>query len=76
MIGIIGWIMSRLGWPRAAVLIGFVLSTPIERYLWISMSRYGFDWITNTGVIIIGILIVFIIIGAVIINRRGGAIES
>ena len=76
VIGIIGWIMSRLGWPRAAVLIGFVLSTPIERYLWISMSRYGFDWITNTGVIIIGMLIVFIIIGAVIINRRGGAIES
>lgn len=70
VIGLIGWVMSRLDWPRAAVLIGFVLATSVERYLWISMSRYGISWVTNIGVMIIGALIVFIIIGGVILARR------
>nr|WP_306798560.1 tripartite tricarboxylate transporter permease [Oceanobacillus saliphilus] len=69
-IGIIGWFMSRLGWSRAAVLIGFVLATPIERYLWISISRYGSGWLTNPGVIIIGILITLIVIGSIVMARR------
>ena len=69
-IGIIGWIMSRLEWSRAAVLIGFVLATSVERYLWISMSRFGFDWLTNPGVIIIGVLIIFIVIGGIIMARK------
>lgn len=76
VIGIIGWIMSRLEWSRAAVLIGFVLATSVERYLWISMSRYGFTWITNPGVIIIGILILAVIIGGIIFSRRGNAITG
>lgn len=69
-IGIIGWLMARLGWSRAAVLIGFVLSTPIERYLWISIERYGATWLTNPIVIITGILIVIIIISSIIMGRR------
>lgn len=70
VIGIIGWIMSRLEWSRAAVLIGFVLATPIERYLWISISRYEMTWITNPGVIIIGVIIAFILVGGTIFSRR------
>lgn len=70
VIGIIGWVMSRLEWSRAAVLIGFVLATSVERYLWISMSRFGFGWLTNPGVIIIGILIIFIVVGGIIMSRR------
>lgn len=70
VIGILGWIMERLNWPRSAVLIGFVLSTAIERYLWISMARYGFDWLTRPGVLVISVLIVFVIIGGIISIRR------
>jgi TctA family transporter len=76
VIGIIGWLMSRLGWSRAAVLIGFVLSTPIERYLWISMERYGVSWITNPLVIIIGIVILLIIVGSIIMSRREKKLEG
>src|SRR5699024_12884711 len=70
VIGIIGWIMSKLEWSRAAVLIGFVLATPVERYLWISISRYEYSWITNPGVIIIGVIIIFILVGGTIFSRR------
>jgi TctA family transporter len=43
--GIIGWIMKRMGWPRPPMILGFVLGGLIERYLWISVLRYDFDWL-------------------------------
>lgn len=68
-IGLLGWIMKRLDWPRAPLLIGFVLAPAAERYLWISMSRYGFSWLTNTGVVIIGIIIILILSSGTIIKK-------
>lgn len=65
-IGLLGWVMKRLDWPRAPLLIGFVLAPAAERYLWISMSRYGFSWLTNPGVVVIGILIILILSGGFI----------
>jgi TctA family transporter len=56
MIGMLGWLMKHLDWPRPPLIIGFVLSTAIERYLWISMSFHGFAWLTHPGVIIIGLI--------------------
>ena len=53
--GLLGWFMKHFNWPRPPLLIGFVLATATERYLWISMSRYGFQWLTFPGVIIIGV---------------------
>src|SRR3546814_436271 len=38
VIGVVGWIMKQAGWPRAPMLIGFVLSLVTERYLHLSMS--------------------------------------
>ncbi len=57
IIGLIGWLMKHLDWPRPPLLIGFVLAKSTERYLWISMSRYGYSWLISPGVIIIGIII-------------------
>ncbi|WP_066159993.1 tripartite tricarboxylate transporter permease [Halalkalibacter krulwichiae] len=70
VIGLLGWIMSRLDWPRAPMLIGFVLAASTERYLWISMTRYDLDWITRPGVIIIGLIILFVLVGGIIMNSR------
>ncbi len=36
--GAAGWIMKRLDWPRAPLLLGFVLGTIFERYMWISVN--------------------------------------
>jgi TctA family transporter len=55
-LGVVSWQMKRHEWPRPPLLVGFVLGTAAERYLWISMSRYGFTWLTRPGVIIIGIV--------------------
>jgi putative tricarboxylic transport membrane protein len=53
VLGSVGWIMKQAAWPRAPLLIGFVLSLVTERYLHLSMSRYGAEWLTFPGVLII-----------------------
>jgi len=33
------------------------LTKPTEQYLWLSLERYGFDWLWRPGVIVMGILL-------------------
>ena len=53
-LGLLGWLMKQLAWPRAPFLVGFVLTKPTEQYLWLSISRYGLEFkgeafnLTNT----------------------------
>jgi putative tricarboxylic transport membrane protein len=56
--GILGWVMKQYGWPRPAALIGYVLSNNLETYLFISVQRYGFEWLTRTGVIVLAVIII------------------
>ena len=58
LMGILGWIMKQYGWPRPAALIGYVLSDNLETYLFISVQRYGFEWLTRTGVIVLAAIII------------------
>jgi TctA family transporter len=43
--GLIGWVMKRLRWPRPPLILGFVLGGLVERYMFISVERYGADWL-------------------------------
>nr|WP_163500395.1 tripartite tricarboxylate transporter permease [Halomonas socia] len=58
VLGVIGWLMKNAGWPRAPVLVGFVLATPMEQYFWLTTQIHGFAWLTRPGVLIIASLIV------------------
>jgi TctA family transporter len=69
-VGAVGWIFVRLGIPRVPVLVGFVLGSSIERYLWISMSRFGTDWLALPQVWVIFALAVLLAVGSVALNRR------
>ncbi|HEY8417909.1 MAG TPA: tripartite tricarboxylate transporter permease [Limnochordales bacterium] len=60
-LGLLGWVLKQLDWPRPPFLIGAVLAEPAERYLWVSVSRYGWSWLTHPGVIIIGLLTLLMI---------------
>ena len=68
-LGYVGWVMRTLGIPRAPFLIGFVLSGNAERYLWISVSRYGWEWLWRPGVLAIGIVIMLVTTGAIRLRR-------
>jgi len=61
-LGLLGWLMKQLGWPRAPFLVGFVLTKPTEQYLWLSISRYDFEWLLRPGVIALGLLLLASII--------------
>jgi TctA family transporter len=56
-LGLLGWLMKQLGWPRAPLLVGFVLTKPTEQYLWLSISRYDFAWLWRPGVLAMGLLL-------------------
>jgi TctA family transporter len=75
-LGLLGWLMKQLGWPRAPFLVGFVLTKPTEQYLWLSISRYGAEWLLRPGVIVLGLLLITSIIWIVRGRRRGKNIPA
>jgi len=66
ILGAVGWIMKQAAWPRAPLLIGFVLSLVTERYLHLSMSRYDLEWLTFPGVLaILAMIVIALVMGLV-----------
>ncbi len=60
--GLLGFIMKRLRWPRPPLVLGFVLGGLVERYMFISVERYGAQWtydITEFPVVVIMFVITF-----------------
>ncbi len=53
-----GWAMKRAGWPRAPLLIGFVLADPMERHFWLTVKLHGWRWLTFPGVLAVASLMV------------------
>lgn len=72
LIGVFGWWMKSLGWPRPPVLIGFVLAASAERYLWISSARFGWQWLLDPLVLILGALTIALLVSG---RRVRGASE-
>jgi putative tricarboxylic transport membrane protein len=69
IIGIIAWLMKFYAWPRPAALIGFVLSAVLENYLFISIQRFGYTWVTRKGVLILALVIVFSVFAGAFFKR-------
>jgi TctA family transporter len=51
--GALGWIMKQLKWPRPPLILGFVLGDIFERYLFVSVERYGVEWLTRPVVVVL-----------------------
>src|SRR3954470_85859 len=61
--GLLGWIMKQFKWPRPPLILGVVLGDTIERYLFISVERYGIEWIYKRPVV--AVLLTMAVIGLV-----------
>ncbi len=59
LLSIFGYFMKMAEWPRPPLLIGFVLGEIAERYLWISITRYGAGWLLHPFVVVIGAFTIF-----------------
>ncbi|GGA38567.1 tripartite tricarboxylate transporter permease [Pelagibacterium lentulum] len=65
VIGVIGVLLKRFGWPRPAFLIGFVLATQAERYLYQAFQFYDWAFLTRPMVLaIMAITVVSVWLGA------------
>src|SRR6201991_4216221 len=60
--GLLGWIMKQFKWPRPPLILGVVLGDTIERYLFISVERYGVSWFARP---VVALLFIIAIIGLV-----------
>ncbi|MGH7828096.1 MAG: tripartite tricarboxylate transporter permease [Candidatus Binatia bacterium] len=57
LFGVLGYAMVLFHWARPPLILGLVLGALTERYLFISVQRYGAGWLTFPGVIVILLLI-------------------
>src|SRR5215468_588362 len=51
--GIVGWFMKDFGWPRPPLVLGLVIGSLFERYLFISTELYGLGWVLRPIVLVI-----------------------
>ncbi|MGO4916157.1 tripartite tricarboxylate transporter permease [Pseudogemmobacter sp. W21_MBD1_M6] len=55
-IGLLGILMKRFGWPRPALLIGYVLAPQAETFFYQALQFNGWEFLIRPGVLIIGAL--------------------
>ena len=71
--GVFGWVMKRQGWPRPPLILGVVLGDIVERYLFISVNRYEWTWISRPLVIAFFALAVIGLVGPLLRNLHAAA---
>jgi TctA family transporter len=54
--GVLGWGLKHFKWPRPPLVLGFILGGILERYMFISIQRYGTDWLLNPLVVVMFML--------------------
>jgi TctA family transporter len=57
--GILGWTMKQMKFPRPPLVLGIVLGEVVERYLFISIQRYGITWFSRPIVIVLFAMALF-----------------
>jgi TctA family transporter len=65
--------MVRFRWPRAPLVLGLVLGEIAERYLWISVARYGASWLGRPIVVVLLLITIGVIASTLIQQLRGRA---
>ena len=64
ILGSLGVYMKRFGWPRPALLIGYVLSTRVENEIYHTATIYGVEFLKRPIVMVLVVLTVFSIYAA------------
>jgi hypothetical protein len=49
--GVLGWALKHFKWPRPPLVLGFILGGMLERYMFISIQRFGWSWMTRPAVL-------------------------
>src|SRR3954465_430137 len=60
--GAVGYFMVLAGWPRAPLVLGLVLGKIAENYLYISVARYDWAWLTRPVVMVLILIAVAVVV--------------
>jgi len=60
--GAVGYLMVRCSWPRAPLVLGFVLGEIAETNFYISSTRYGLSWLYDPVVLVLMVLTVIFVV--------------
>jgi hypothetical protein len=73
--GVIAWGMKHFRWPRPPLVLGYILGGIIERYMFISIGRYGIDWLERPLVVILFAIAIISLLGPFLrdVRAHGGA---
>jgi TctA family transporter len=53
LFGVFAWITKHAKWPRPPLVLGFILGKILERYMFISIERYGTSWMLRPVVVVL-----------------------
>jgi TctA family transporter len=73
ILGLLGLIMRYAGWPRAPMVLGFVLGSIMETALHITLQKYTWDWVLrpiSAIILALALLTVFLSASGFIKRRR------
>ena len=75
--GLVGWNMKQFKWPRPPLILGAVLGDTIERYMFISVERYGITWFARPVVALLFIMAIIGMLRPLVqdIKSQGGVIQ-
>ena len=51
--GVLGWVMEKLHWPRAPLILGLVLGPLAENRLFLATDNYGAEWLLRPWVMVL-----------------------
>jgi TctA family transporter len=54
--GVLGWVMEKLHWPRAPLILGLVLGPLAEQRLFLATDNYGAEWLLRPWVLALAAL--------------------
>lgn len=73
ILGGLGYAMSTLKWPRAPLMLAFVLGPLVERRVLLSNTLYGWSWVLRPTVLVFAAAaIALLLAGRRASRRRGG----
>ena len=77
LFGVFGWVMKQFKWPRPPLVLGLVLGDSIERYMFISIERYGYSWLSRPVVVVLLALAVIGVVRPFLsdVRRQGGLLK-
>jgi len=76
IVGALGIYMKRFGWPRPALLIGFVLSGKVEASIYHTFQVYKLTFLERPIVLVLAVLIAFSIFAAARYKAGGEPAEE